>query len=150
MALNGMRMSTEYWQSGSLRVLQLVESRLIEGQRDVVHDVLVYLMRQILDIRAEAEEARGLRAESVAAYLGLQEAPVRALFASDALAPARMAATIEGGIAGPVRRALNVGELVAAQVRQLRPQLREYSQQENRWLWLIDEITQRLYDDAPG
>jgi hypothetical protein len=64
MTLNGMRMSTEYWQSGSTRVLQLVESRLHEKQLDVVHDVLVYLMRQVLDIKEGAQEARALRAES--------------------------------------------------------------------------------------
>ncbi|HEX8236812.1 MAG TPA: hypothetical protein VF600_12720 [Abditibacteriaceae bacterium] len=148
MTLNGMRMSTEYWQSGSTRVLQLVESRLEAGQRDIVHDVLVYLMRQVLDIRAGAQEARDLRAESVAAFLGLQEPLVRVLFAQERLSVPRLSSAIESGIAGRVRRAIDVPAMLKNQLQQLRPQLREYSQREERWQWLIDEVAQRLYAAA--
>lgn len=145
MTLNGMRMSTEYWQNGSVRVLELVENRLGEGQRDIVHDVLVYVMRQVLDIRAGAKEARGLRAESVAAFLGLQEPAVRALFAQERLSVALMHRAIVSGVAGPVRRAIDVHAMLKNQLAQLHPQLHEYSQQEERWQWLIDEVVRRLY-----
>ncbi len=145
MTLNGMRMSTEYWQNGSTRVLQLVESRLGEKQRDIIHDVLVYLMRQVLDIRAGAQEARDLRAESVAAFLGLQELAVRRLFAQERLSLPRLHEAIGSGVAGPVRRTIDVAAMLRNQLAQLRPQLNEYSQQEARWQWLIDEVVRRLY-----
>jgi hypothetical protein len=35
--------------------------------------------------------------------------------------------------------------MLTNQLQQLRPQLRQYSQQEERWQWLIDEVVQRLY-----
>jgi hypothetical protein len=148
MTLNGMRMSTEYWQNGSTRVLQLVESRLREGQRDIVHDVLVYLMRQVLDTRASAREARNLRAESVAAFLGLRESAVRGLFAQERLSVPLLHRAIESGVAGPVRRAIDAPTMLRNQLEQLRHQLNEYSQQEERWQWLIDEVVSRLYTAA--
>jgi AraC-like DNA-binding protein len=138
-------MSTEYWQNGSTRVLQLVESRLGEGQRDIIHDVLVYLMRQVLDVRAGAQEARDLRAESVAAFLGLHEPTVRGLFAQERLSLPQLQRDIERGVAGTIRRAIDVQAMLRNQLAQLRPQLNEYSQQEKRWQWLIDEVVQRLY-----
>ncbi len=145
MTLNGMRMSLEYRQTGSLRVLQLVESRLAAGQRDVAHDVLVYLIRQVMDVRASEQEARGLHAQSVAAYLGLSEPRVRLLFAARRLSAASMSAAIAGGFAGPVRRSLDVPALIASQLRHLRPQLQALKEEEDRWLWLLDQITARLY-----
>jgi hypothetical protein len=145
MTLNGMRMSTEYWQNGSTRVLQLVESRLEAGQRDIVHDVLVYLMRQVLDIRAEADEARDLRAESVAAFLGLQQPAVRVLFSQERLSVPWLSSALESGVAGTVKRVIDVPAMLKNQLQQLRPQLSEYSQQEESWQWLIDEVVQRLY-----
>jgi hypothetical protein len=145
MTLNGMRMSTEYWQTGSTRVLQLVESRLGEGQRDIVHDVLVYLMRQVLDVRSAAQEARDLRAEAVAAFLGLQEPVVRTFFAQERLSLSHLRTAIDSGVAGPVRRALDVSALLRNQLQHLRPHLNEYSQQETRWQWLIDQVTKTLY-----
>ncbi|MBV9868277.1 MAG: hypothetical protein JO316_23225 [Abitibacteriaceae bacterium] len=140
MSLNGMRMSLEYFESGSLRVIQLVEQRLDAGQRDVVHDVLVYLMQQIVDIGAKAQEARLLRAESLAAYLGLQQERVNHLLLSSRLASRRIAEQIQNGYAGPVRRAIDVPALVQSQLAHLRPTLQQYKREENQVLWLLDEI----------
>ena len=146
MTLNGMRMSMEYAQTGSLRVLQLVESRLAAGQRDVAHDVLVYLMRQVMDVRAAEWEARDLRAQSVAAYLGLSEPRVRLLFEARRLTVASISAAITEGFAGPVRRTLDVPALIAGQLRHLRPQLQSLKAEEDKWLWLLDQSAARLYD----
>ncbi|MDQ3813492.1 MAG: hypothetical protein M3347_06020, partial [Armatimonadota bacterium] len=149
MTLNGMRMSREYFESGSLRVLQLIVSRLQEGQRDVVHDVLVYLMNQILDIRAVEQEARLLRAESVAAYLGLQQEQVNRLFLTQRLSPQQITHKIESEFAGPVRRAIDVPQLIENQVRYLQPALRQANREERHVLWLLDEVVQLLYSNDP-
>lgn len=150
MTLNGMRMSLEYVQTGSPRVLQLVESRLSAGQRDVAHDVLVYLMRQVMDVRAREREARDLRAESVAAYLGLYEPRVRLLFAARRLTAAAVSAAIAAGFAGPVRRVIDVEALVQSQLHHLRPQLRALRHEEEKLLRLLDEIAARLYVGSGG
>lgn len=148
MTLNGMRMSLEYAQTGSLRVLQLVESRLAAGQRDVVHDVLVYLMRQVMDVGASEQEARDLHAQSVAAYLGLSEPRVRLLFAARRLTAASISTAIADGFAGPVHRSLDVPALISSQLRHLRPQLQTLKAEGDKWLWLLDQITARLYDGS--
>ena len=147
MTLNGMRMSTEYFTSGSQRVIQLIEQRLEVGQRDVIHDVLVYLMRQVLDVRAQATEARLLRAESVAAYLGLDQNRTNHLFLTRRLVPAEIAASLEAGVAGRIRRAVAVLPLLEGQVRHLQPTLRHCRRQERRIMELIDGVTLRLYAD---
>ncbi len=144
MTLNSMKMSTEYFQNGSLRVLDLVRNRLEEGQNDVVHDVCVYLMRQLLDVRAQEREARNLRAEAVAAFLGLAPNRVEPLFWETRLSSLKIAATIESGEVGALRRALDVESLVENQVALLRLQLRESSQKEREVLWLLDEIVATL------
>lgn len=140
MALNGMRMSLEYFETGSPRILQLVEQRLAAGQRDVVHDVLVYLMQRVLDIRADEQEARLLRAEAVAAYLGLNQSQVNRLFLGMRLNFAHIARRLEKGYAGPVRRAIDVPELIKGQLALLRPALRQYQQSENQALHLLDKV----------
>lgn len=145
MTLNGMRMTIEYTQTASLRVLQLVESRLQAGQRDVVHDVLVYVMRQIIDARRNQAEARDLRAESVAAYLGLDELKVRMLFANSRLSARLMARRIEEGFAGSKRRNLDVETLLRGQIAHLRPDLLDLKRREDSLLWLLDEIVARLF-----
>jgi len=147
MTLNGMRMTTEYFASGSPRVLQLIEQRLVAGQRDVVHDVLVYLMERVLQARAEAREARLWRAESVAAYLGLDQKRVNTLFLAPRLAAPQLAAALQAGAAGELRRAINIDALLESQVRHLQPVLRRHRRQECGVLQLIDEVAQRLYDD---
>lgn len=140
-------MTIEYTQTGSERVLQLIESRLEAGQRDIVHDVLVYLMRQILDARQSQSEARDNRAESVAAYLGLDETSVRTLFASSRLSALALARRIEAGQAGPRRRNLQVEPLLRGQLSLLRSDLRGLEDKEAALLWLLDEIVTRLSAD---
>lgn len=144
MALNGMRMSLEYFESGSLRVLQLIEQRLAAEQRDIVHDVLVYLMQKVLDIRSQSQEARLLRAEALAAYLGLEQERVNHLLLSSRLSPGQIAAQIENGYAGPVRRTIDVPALVESQLEHLRPTLRQYQAQQKQALWLLDEVMRLL------
>jgi hypothetical protein len=148
MSLNGMRMGTEYLASGSLRVLQLIEQRLLARQCDVVHDVLVYLMEQVLDLRTEAREARLLHAESVAAYLGLHPEHVSRLFLAPRLAPVEITTALEAGTAGKIRRVIDVASLVESQVRHLRLALRHHLRQERRILQLIDEVARLLYQNS--
>ena len=150
MALNGMRMSMEYFDTGSPRIFQLIENRLAAGQRDVVHDVLVYLMQQVLDVRARAAEARDLRAESIAAYLGLQPPCVRLLLHAARLSAASIAATVEADFAGPVRRTIDIRALIESQLGLLRPQLRQFSRQEQTILQLMDAVAMRLHRDNQG
>ena len=148
MTLNGMRMSTEYFTSGSPRVLQLIAQRLAAGQRDVVHDVLVYLMEAVLDARSQAREARLLRAESVAAYLGLHHQTVGDLFLEYRLVPEEISTALEAGAAGELRRSIDVSALIESQVRHLRPALRHYRHQERQVLLLIDEVVGLLYTSS--
>lgn len=144
MTLNAMRMSTEFYASGSERVLQLVESRLAVGQRDVVHDVLVYNARLLLDAMGEADEASLLRSESVAAYLGLQRAKTDELFRGP-LVSSRLTAKIEAGYAGVVRRKLDVGALIESQLQQLKPVLAALRFKQARTLSLLDAIAAILH-----
>ncbi len=144
MTLNSMRMSLEYFQSGSLRVLDLVENRLEQGQRDIVHDLCVYLMRHLLDIGSREREARNLRAESVAAFLGLNEARVQELFWATRLSAAQIARKLQNGHAGALRRVLDVETLVRNQLALLRPQLQQTAQEEAQVFWLIDQVVMRL------
>ncbi|HEX8834518.1 MAG TPA: hypothetical protein VF719_09975 [Abditibacteriaceae bacterium] len=144
MTLNGMRMTTEWIQTGSQRVLQLVSNRIEAGQRDVAHDVLVYLMSRILDVRAEESEARALRAEAIAAYLGLEQARVEPLFRSR-LAASNIARQIQGGVAGPVRRTIEIEPLIASQIALLRPQLAALKAREKHLMQPLDEIVEMLF-----
>ena len=143
MTLNGMRMSTEYFAIGSPRVFTLVEQRLKTGQSDVVHDVLVYLWERVLQLRAEAQEARALQAESLAAYLGLEQARVTGLFQQSDLSS--LIANLENGVAGTPRRALEIAPLVENLLGRLMPELAQFQQRENLVRGLIDEIMLRLY-----
>jgi hypothetical protein len=145
MTLNGMRMSTEYFASGSLRVLDLVENRLKPGQRDVVHNVLVYLARQIVDARARMQEERDLRAESVAAYLGLDFEATRDIFRGGEWNVDVLAEKIESGAAGKPQRDLDVRALLSGQIEYSHDEMKSLQNHEARWLHLIDEISARLY-----
>ncbi len=144
MTLNSMRMSLEYFQDGSLRVLELVENRLAAKQRDVVHDLCVYLMRHLLDIRAREREARFLRAESVAAFLGLNEKRVQQLFLARRLSASSMTQKLEENYAGTIRRKLDVEQLVSSQIVLLRPQLRHFEKEEDQLFTLLDAVVARL------
>lgn len=147
MTLNSMRMSLELFQNGSLRVLELVENRLAENQRDVVHDLCVYLMRHLLDIRARQREARFLRAESVAAFLGLDEKAVQPLFLARRLSALAITRKLESGQAGTIRRALDVQSLLNSQIALLRPQLRVFAAEEEQLFSLLDAVVARLRQD---
>jgi hypothetical protein len=145
MTLNGMRMVTEYFGSGSTRVLELVRQRLEADQRDVVHDVLVYLANQIIDVRAEAGEARMLRAEAVAAYLGLDQRRIEELFVSSQMHAPTLARAIQAGTAGTPRRTLDIAALIEGQVAILQPPLAAAAQAERVALRMIDRIVALLY-----
>jgi hypothetical protein len=150
MTLNGMRMSLEHFQSGSNRVLDLVENRLQLAQRDIVHNILVFLMEQVLDTRARAQEARDLRAEAVAAYLGLEPQRVNTLFAPARLAAQKIATRLESGEAGIVRRQIDIRALCEGQVALLRRELRQSANEETVVLELIDNIVARLRANSAG
>lgn len=140
MTLNGMRMTTEYIQTGSQRVLQLVRNRLQLGQSDVVHDIIVYIMRQIGDLRDQDRAGRSVRADSLAAYLGIDTARTRELLAPERLVPHRISDAIIANAAGPVKREIDVAKLVESQIALLQPELRELRERESTLLWLLDEM----------
>lgn len=147
MTLNAMRMSTEYFANGSLRVLDLVENRLQIGQSDVVHNALVYLMRRVFDIQAEAEEARDLRAESLAAFLGLNQSQTRVVLSSSRPSARRVMTALEDGAAGTIRRRIapdDLASVVENQLQILRAELRTSAREEEQVLHLIDEVAMRL------
>lgn len=144
MTLNSMRMSLEYFESGSLRVLDLVKNRLREGQRDVVHDLCVYLMRHLLDIRARDREARLLRAEAVAAFLGLDLPRVETLFLAPRPTSRAITQKLQENLAGPIRREIDVTALIENQFALLRPQIRETSREEAQLFDLLDSVITRL------
>jgi hypothetical protein len=144
MTLNGMRMTMELQQTGSRRMLELIENRLAAGQRDIAHDVLVYLMRQIWDIRAEEREERDLRAESVAAFMGLDESATRTLFQSPSLSAVEIACSIENGAAGEPRRKLDLEPLLENQLALLQPPLAALREREELFWGLIGEVSELL------
>lgn len=144
MTLNGMRMSTEFFQTGSERVLELLRNRLQLGQRDIIADVLVYQYRRVLDVRSEMREARVLRAESVAAFLGLSQPRVETLLLSPRLNAKRLTAQLENGQAGEIKRALNLRALVDNQLRLLKPELLKLQARERTARHLLRESARLL------
>lgn len=121
MTLNAMRMSTELFAIGSERVYQLAQQRLDANQPDVVHDLLVYLMHAILDARREYAQETALRADSIAAYLGIDPAKVLLLMHDLAEDESALAESLERGNAGKLQRELNVAALVRNQIELLAP-----------------------------
>lgn len=146
MTLNGMRMSTEYFATGSPRVFKLIEQRLEAGQSDVVHDVLVYLWERVLQLRTEAQEARCLQAESLAAYLGLEQERVVQLFLQSDLS--NLVTALECGVAGTPRRVLEIRPLAEDLLLRLQSELTHFQQSEARVHRLIDEILLKLYQTS--
>ena len=146
MTLNGLRMSTEYFASGSPRVLLFIEQRLQDDQADVVHDVLVYLMQRILQWRTLMEEERALQAESLAAYLGLDASRVQELLFDWPVQISQMSGKIEAGFAGTPRRVVNLASLLENQLLRFSAATQELKDQEDRVLRLIDEVVSRLYN----
>ena len=144
MTLNGMRMSTEYFEHGSERVLQLVEQRLAAGQRDVIHDILVYLMQRILELRAEQREEHLLQADALAAYLGLDAQRVGELLFWP-MQSAALTQQIEAGQAGTPRRLVDISSLVENQMTRFSCAMEKLQIREAGVLRLIDEIVARFY-----
>jgi hypothetical protein len=142
MTLNAMRMSTELFALGSERVFQLAQQRLEADQPDVVHDLLVYLMHAILDARRDYAQETALRAESLAAYLGIEPTKVLLLmreYGDDELA---LTNSLEQGQAGILQRKLNVAALVNNQMELLTP----YRQSAQRKETQVIEIIRRVLD----
>lgn len=148
MALNGMRMSTEYFASGSLRIFTLIEQRLAVRQSDVVHDVLVYLWERVLQFREEAREARSLQAESLAAYLRVDYSRTVELFLAPSLRVEELEKQITAGYAGVPRRQLELVPLLENLLARLQPELEEIARLESQVFYLIDEICLRLYESV--
>lgn len=149
MALNGMRMSTEYFASGSQRIFTLIEQRLNAEQSDVVHDVLVYLWERVLLFREEAREARSLQAESLAAYLGIDYSRTNELFQAPVLLREVLQEQISAGYAGVPKRQLELTPLLENLLARLAPELEEASRHEEQVLIVIDGICEQLYKKVP-
>lgn len=145
MTLNGMRMATEFFASGSQRVLVLIEQRLKAKQFDVVHDVLVYLWERVLLMRASAQEAKDLQAESLAAYLGIRPCCVRSMFNVSPICAKQIAQRIRNGEAGKIQRNLDISLLTENLLARLEPELKEFKHNEERIQFLIEEIASSLY-----
>lgn len=139
MTLNAMRMTLEHLQTGSRRVLELVENRLAAGQRDVAHDALVYLMRRVEDERAALQEARDLCADSLAAWLGLEPSATRTLMGRCEDAE-ELAARLGAGEAGTPRRSLDIGAICRNQWAQLEPERLGEEEAEDVLFGLVREI----------
>jgi hypothetical protein len=144
MTLNAMRMTCEYSHDASPRILRLVSQRLEAGQRDVVHDALVYVMRQILSLREAMHGEQALRAQALAAYLGVSET------ALPLLSPRRDALVLET-LRASTRRAVDIEAVVEMQRRILRAALVPLRRAERHQLGLLDRIVALLKnDDSPG
>lgn len=139
MTLNAMRMCTELFALGSQRVFQLAKQRLEANQSDVVHDLLVYLMHAILDARREYERETTLRAESIAAYLGIVPAKVLILVRQNNDAN-QLTENLRDGYAGKLQRELNVGALVDNQLALLTPYQKVAIEKETQVLQMIRRI----------
>lgn len=139
MTLNAMRMSTELFAVGSQRLFQLARQRLEANQPDVVHDLLVYLMHAVLDARREFAQESALRAESLAAYLGIDPAKVLSLMirCNDELA---LAKSLEEGEAGKLQRKINIAALVKNQMELLAPVQQSAIENEIRMREIIDTV----------
>lgn len=142
MTLNAMKMTREYSQQpvAAPRILQLVEGRLAAGQRDVVHDALVYLMRQILAAREEMMRESELRAAAITAFLGLSPGQIMAL---SPRRDAQLAATLIAS----TRRAVDVAGVLEMQRRILRGALIPLRRAERNYLKLLDVVVSKLWDD---
>jgi len=138
MTLNAMRMSTELFDSGSERVFQLAQNRLDAGQTDVVHDLLVYLMETLLDMRRQFVEECALRAESIAAYLGLSPSKVLLMMQPALDDAASFIESLQNGEAGPVQRQIDLPALIIGQLALLQPHANAARQQE---IYLRDIIS---------
>lgn len=147
MALNGMRMSTEYFANTSLRVLQLVDQRLQAGQTDVVHDVVVYLQERVLQAQSDIQEAQQLQAESLTAYVGLDAQRVAQLFATCRSAH-EITQHIQAGFAGTIQRQLDLAALIENLWQRLCPDVERMQEHQRHVQVLVNEIAVRLYNFA--
>ncbi len=154
MTLNGMRMSTEYFASDSTRVLQLVEQRLEAAQSDVIHDILVYLMQRALELSTTFTQERMLLAESIAAYLGVQENMVHQLLCEQLknelwenrqIQSEPLALKIQNGFAGTPRASADVTALIQNQAARFNEEFSYLKQQHERVFHLIDEIADKIF-----
>jgi len=142
MTLNAMRMSTELFAFGSERVFQLAKQRLEANQPDVVHDLLVYLMHAILDVRREYQEETTLRAESIAAYLGISPVKVLSLLRDYGADDIALTDSLEQGNAGKIQRKLNTKVLVRNQIELLTPYQQSAISKENQLRAMISDVLQ--------
>jgi len=143
MTLNAMRMTLEHFQTGSNRMLELIDNRLAEGQRDVAHDALVYLMRRLSDVHAAQRETENLCADSLAAWLGLRPADTQALLARSGSAE-ELAAGLSAGEAGDLRRKLDLTAVCENQWAQLEPERAVAAKDHDEIFGLVETIRERL------
>ena len=140
MTLNAMRMSVEFRQSGSRRVLELVENRLAANQNSSVHDVLVYLMNAVWDARREIREAQTLRADSLGAWLKLDSKQIEEIWRTSESASA-LAASLQKIETTP--RA-NLAAIIENQWELLHDDIAPLREIESETFELIKEIRARL------
>lgn len=140
MTVNAMRMSTELFGTGSERIYQLAQQRLAAKQTDVVHDLLVYLMHAILDARREYVQELALRAESVAAYLGINPQKVLSIMHNHGDDASAIARSLEHGNAGNLQRKLNVLALVQNQLDLLKPQQQRSHDHESQVIEMVRRV----------
>lgn len=143
MTLNAMRMTLEHFQTGSNRMLELIDNRLAAGQRDIAHDALVYLMRRLADVHAAERETENLCADSLAAWLGLRPLDTRTLLARSANAE-ELAAGLAAGEAGELKRTLDLTAVCANQWAQLEPERETARGEEDALFGLVKSIRDKL------
>jgi hypothetical protein len=140
MTLNSMRMSLELLETGSERVFTLAQNRLRENQTDIIHDLLVYLMHAILDARRELAQEKMLRAESMAAYMGISPAKVLLLLTRYENNSAALTKALEQNEAGTLQRKLDTHALVDNQLELLLPYRNSAQEKEEMLRKAIREI----------
>jgi hypothetical protein len=121
MMLNSMCMSSEFLDSGSERIFEITRHRLEKMQTDIIHDHLAYLMYAILDARREYAQEASLRAESIAAYLGIVPSKVLLLIHQHGHDVVGLTASLEEGLAGTLHRKIDTSALINNQIELLLP-----------------------------
>lgn len=146
MMLNSMRMSDEFVESGIERIFEITKQRLTKNQTDVVHDHLAYLMHAILGARREYAQEALLRAESIAAYLGISHAKVLLLLNQYGDDVDGLTASLEGGYAGTLQRKLNIAALIRNQMELLKPFKHRADERETSIINFIAKVVEMWKD----
>jgi hypothetical protein len=140
-------MSSEFLDSGSERIFEITQQRLEENQTDVIHDHLAYLMHAILDTRRAYAQEASLRAESIAAYLGISPAKVLLLIQQYGDNVAGLTMSLEEGKAGILHRKLDTTALINNQIELLLPFQKDAREKESSIIEFIGKIVKMWKDN---